>query len=189
MHRGTSARHRNVKLCFVRLTKRPNRHADNDLIDGLGLACVTGDNYSLVDMQRGAVANDLAFVECDLALINADNGPQLVVEELLPAVFEILREPTRSPIKSVIFPPLEHAEVPRLVERLLLLDANLTAAANRFVAAIWSKLRLLCRAEILCFSQSFALRSRHPGLEKERCGRSLPQAAVSRVFCLWLALP
>src|ERR1700680_54288 len=31
MHRGTSARHRDVKLCFVRLAERPNRHVDDDL--------------------------------------------------------------------------------------------------------------------------------------------------------------
>src|SRR6516162_9407121 len=46
-------------------------------------------------------------------------------------------------------------------------------SANRFLAVILTRLRLLCRAEILCFSQSFALRSRHPGLAKERSGRSL----------------
>jgi hypothetical protein len=40
---------------------------------------------------------------------------------------------------------------------------RLTAAANRSVAAIWSKLRSLYRAEILCFSRSFALRFRCPG--------------------------
>ena len=57
MHRGTSARHRDVKLRFVRLAKSPNRHADNDLVDRLGLASVTGDSYSLIDMQSSAVAN------------------------------------------------------------------------------------------------------------------------------------
>jgi hypothetical protein len=43
-------------LCFVRLAKRSNRYADNDLIDSLGLAGVTCDSYSLIDMQRRAVA-------------------------------------------------------------------------------------------------------------------------------------
>jgi len=80
-------------LCLVRLAERPNRHAGNDLVDSLRLAGVTGDGYSLVDMQSGAVANDLAFVQYDLALINADYGPQLVVEELLPSVFDVFREP------------------------------------------------------------------------------------------------
>jgi hypothetical protein len=37
MHRGTSPRHGDVKLCFVRLPKRPNRHVDDDLVDSLGL--------------------------------------------------------------------------------------------------------------------------------------------------------
>src|SRR6516164_4572937 len=64
-----------------------------------------------------------------------------------------------------------------------------SVSANRFLAAILTRLRLLCRAEIRCFSQSFALRSRHPGLAKERFGRSLPEEAVSRAFCLWRELP
>src|SRR5262249_11405105 len=81
-------------------------------------------------------------------------------------------------------PPAEHAEVPRLVERRLLLNTILTAVPNGFLAAILTRLRLLCLAEILCFSQSFALRSRHPGLAKERSGRSLPEEAVSRASCL-----
>ena len=80
-------------MCLVRLVERPYRHAGNDLVDSLGLAGVTGDSNSLVDMQSGAVANNLAFVEYDLALINADHGPQLVVQELLPAVFDVFREP------------------------------------------------------------------------------------------------
>jgi hypothetical protein len=44
-------------------------------------------------MQSDAIANDLSFVEYDPALINADHGPQLVVQELLPAAFDILGEP------------------------------------------------------------------------------------------------
>jgi hypothetical protein len=62
-------------LCFVDLAKRPNRDADNDLVDGLGLTGVTGDSYSLVDMQSCAVPNNLAFVEYDLALITIPNVP------------------------------------------------------------------------------------------------------------------
>jgi hypothetical protein len=37
--------------------------------------------------------NNLALVEYDLAFINADHGPEFVIEELLPAVFHIFREP------------------------------------------------------------------------------------------------
>ena len=80
-------------MCFVRLAKRPNRHIDDDLVDSLGLTRVTGHSYSLVDMQSDAVADKLAFVENDFAVINADHGPQLVVQELLPAAFDILGEP------------------------------------------------------------------------------------------------
>jgi hypothetical protein len=59
-------------LRLVRLAERPNRHADNDLVDSLGLTRVTGDSYSLIEMQRGSVAKNLAFIEYDLAIINAD---------------------------------------------------------------------------------------------------------------------
>src|ERR1700675_3086661 len=93
MHGPPRARHRNIKLCLVRLAERPNRHTGNDLVDGFGLAGVTGDSYSLVEMQSGPNANDLAFIEYDLAFINADHGPELVIEELLPAVFDVFRDP------------------------------------------------------------------------------------------------
>ena len=92
MHGPPRTRHRDIKLCLVRLTERPNRHADDDLVDSLGLAGVAGDSYSLVEMQRGSIANNLAFIEYDLALINADHSPELVIEELLPAVFDVFRE-------------------------------------------------------------------------------------------------
>jgi hypothetical protein len=85
-------RHRDIKLCLVRLAERPNGHAGNNLVDSLRLAGVTGHRYSLVEMQSGPSANNLAFIECDLAIINADRGPELVVEELLPAVFDVFRE-------------------------------------------------------------------------------------------------
>ena len=69
------------------------------------------------------------------------------------------------------------------------LVTSCSTSLSRSVAAIWSILRLLCRAEIRSVSKSFGLRSRLAGLAKERCERSLPREAVSRVFCLWLALP
>ena len=119
MHHGTSARHRDVKLCFVGLAKRPNRHADNDLVDSFGLARVTGDSYSLVDMQSGTVANNLAFIEYDLAFINADHGPKLVVQELLPAVFDVFSEPDTVADRERDLFPLEHAELAGLTKRQL----------------------------------------------------------------------
>ena len=67
-------------------------NAGNDLVDGFGLAGVAGDSYSLVEMQSGPSANNLAFIEYDLAFINADHGPGLVIEEFLPAVFDVFRE-------------------------------------------------------------------------------------------------
>ena len=82
-------RHRDVKLCFVRLAERPNPYADNDLVDSLGLA---GDSYCQIEMEGGAVSNNLALVEYDLAIINGDHGPELVIEELVPAVFDVFRE-------------------------------------------------------------------------------------------------
>src|SRR5271154_1401962 len=92
MHSPPRTRHRYIKLCLVRLAERPNRHAGNDLVDSLRLAGMTSDSYSLVEMQSGASANNLAFIEYDLALINADYGSELVIEELLPAMFEVFRE-------------------------------------------------------------------------------------------------
>jgi hypothetical protein len=65
-------------VCSLRLAKRPNRHTDNDLVDSFRLAGVTGDSYSLVEMRRATITNNLAFIEYDLAFINADHGPELV---------------------------------------------------------------------------------------------------------------
>jgi hypothetical protein len=79
MHGPPRTRHCDIKLCLVRLAERPNRHAGNDLVNSLCLAGVTGDSYSLVKMQRGPIANNLAFIEYDLAIINADHGPELVI--------------------------------------------------------------------------------------------------------------
>jgi hypothetical protein len=84
---------------------------------------VTGDSDSLVDMQSGAVANDLAFVKYDLALINANHGPQLVVEDVLPALFDVFREPDPVADREGDLLLFEHAELPRLVKWQLILDA------------------------------------------------------------------
>jgi hypothetical protein len=43
--------------------------------DSLRQAGVTGDSYSLVEMKTGAVANNLALVEDDLALMNVEHAP------------------------------------------------------------------------------------------------------------------
>ena len=126
MHSPPRTRHRDIKLCLVRLAERPNRHADNDLVDSLRLAGVTGDSYSLVEMQSGPIANNLAFIEYDLAIINADHGPELVIEELLPAVFDVFREsdPVADCQRDLL--SLEHAELPCLVEWQLLLETVLS---------------------------------------------------------------
>jgi len=63
----------------------------------LGLPSVTGDSYPLVEMQGGPSANNLAFIEYDLVIINADHGPDLVIEELLPAVFDVFESGRRRP--------------------------------------------------------------------------------------------
>src|ERR1700737_16106 len=83
MHGPPRARHRDIKLCLVRLAERPNRHAGNDLVDSLRLAGVTGDSYSLVEMQSGPIANNLAFIECDLVLVDTAHGSNLVIQEFL----------------------------------------------------------------------------------------------------------
>src|SRR5208282_4666025 len=77
-------------------------------------------------MQSGAVANNLAFIEYDLALINADHGPQLVIQELLPAVFDVFSEPNPVANRNVDLLPFENVEVPCLVEWQLLIDAALS---------------------------------------------------------------
>ena len=43
-------------------------------------------------MKTAAIASNLTSVEYDLALIDADHGPELLIEELLPAVFDVFRE-------------------------------------------------------------------------------------------------
>src|ERR1700676_3890578 len=85
-------------------------------------------------MQSGPSENNLAFIEYDLALINADHAPGLVIEELLPAVFEVFREsdPVADCQRDLL--SLEHTEFPCLVEWQLLLDAvfpTMTAPSSR----------------------------------------------------------
>ena len=84
MHSPPRTRHRDIKLCLVRLAERPNRHAGNDLVDSLRLAGVTGDSYSLVEMQSGAIANDRAFVEYDLATLMLTTVRSPLLRNLCP---------------------------------------------------------------------------------------------------------
>ena len=113
-------------MCFVRLAERTNWHVDDDLVDSLRVAGVNGDSYSLVEMQSGPISNNLAFIEYDLAIINADHGPELVIEEFLPAVFDVFREsnPVADCQRDLL--SLEHAELLCLVEWQLLFDAVLS---------------------------------------------------------------
>ena len=77
-------------------------------------------------MKSRAVANNLAFIEYDLAIINGDHGPELVIEELLPAVFDVFREsnPVADGQRDLL--SLEHTEFPCLVEWQMLLNAVLS---------------------------------------------------------------
>jgi hypothetical protein len=65
-------------------------------------------------MQSDAVANNPAFVENDFAVINANHGPKLVVQELLPAAFDIFGEPNPVADREHDLLPLKHAKIPRL---------------------------------------------------------------------------
>src|SRR5262249_30909025 len=85
----------------------------------LRLAGVAGNSYSLVEMQSRAFANDLAFIEYDLALIDIDHGPQLVVEELPPPMFDVFRKPDPVADRERDLLRREHAEFLRLVQRQL----------------------------------------------------------------------
>jgi hypothetical protein len=101
-NRRSRARYRNVKLCFVRLAERPNRHADNDPVDSLGLAGVTRDSYSLVEMKTAAVASNLAFVEYDLASSMLTTIRSSLLRNLCPRCSTFLVNRIRSPIESGI---------------------------------------------------------------------------------------
>jgi hypothetical protein len=98
------------------------------------LACLTGYSYPLIKMEAGAVANNLAFVEYDLALINADHSSQLVVEKLMPMVLDVLVNRIRSTIASMIFSRSNTLNFLRLVEWQPLFDAifpTMTAPPSR----------------------------------------------------------
>ncbi len=77
-------------------------------------------------MQSGPIARTIAFVEYDLAIINADDGPELVIEKLVPAVFDVFRESDPVADCHHDFLTLEHTELPCLVDWQLLLDAVLS---------------------------------------------------------------
>jgi hypothetical protein len=87
---------------------------------------MTGHSYSLVEMQSGPGANNLAFIKYDLAIINADHGPELVIEELLAAAFDVFRESDPAADSQRYLLSLEHTELPCLVEWQLFLDAAVT---------------------------------------------------------------
>jgi hypothetical protein len=70
----------------------------------------------LVTGVNGAVANSLALVEYDCALINAEHVSQLVVRELSAALFDIFSEPDPVADRERDLVPLEHAKLVRLVE-------------------------------------------------------------------------
>jgi len=77
-------------------------------------------------MQSGSSANNLASIEYDLAHINADHGPELVIEKLLPAVFDVFRasDPVADGQRDLL--SLEDTEFPCLVAWQLLLGAFLS---------------------------------------------------------------
>jgi hypothetical protein len=87
----------------------------------------------MLEMQNHPIANNLAFIEYDLTIINADHGPELVIDELLPAVFDDFREsdPVADCQRDLL--SLEHAELPCVVEWQLLLDAVLSDDDNSFL--------------------------------------------------------
>jgi hypothetical protein len=94
------------------------------LVDGLRLAGVTGDSYSLVDMQRDPVANNLAFIEYDLAVLDVDHGSELVVEELVSATFDQAFSPSlKRPLATSVKVPLDTSRHARMLVDLLLVQS------------------------------------------------------------------
>ena len=91
MHSPPCARHRDIKLCLVRLAERPNRNAGNHLVDSLRLAGMTGDSYSLVEMQ-GPSANNLAVFELILPSSMLTTVRSSLLRNFSPAVLDVFRE-------------------------------------------------------------------------------------------------
>jgi len=110
-------------------------------------------------MQSRAVAKDLAFVEHDLSVINADYSPQLVVEELLPTVFEIFREPDPIACRERNLLPLENAEFVSVVKWQLLFDAILSDHNNVLLTAKNFPLFAAFKTSFFDFAASSSLRN------------------------------
>jgi hypothetical protein len=91
------------------LAERPNWHAGNDLVDSLR---VTGDSYSLVEMQSGHGANNLAFIEYDLAVTMLTTVRSSLLRNFCPRVFDVFRESDPVADCQLDLLPLEHTEFP-----------------------------------------------------------------------------
>jgi hypothetical protein len=103
MHGPPRTRHRDIKLCLVCLAERPNRHAGNVLVDSLRLTGVTGDSYSLVQMQSGPIANNLAFIEYDLDITMLTTVRSSLFRNFCLRFLTFFVNRIGSPIASVIF--------------------------------------------------------------------------------------
>jgi hypothetical protein len=81
-------------------------------------------------MQGGPNANNLAFIEYDPVIINADHGPELVIEELLSAVLDVFREsdPVADGQRDLLL--LEHTGFTCLLEWKLLLTPSFPTMAD-----------------------------------------------------------
>src|SRR5260370_27513240 len=69
----------------------------------------------MIGGKRGGVGNNLGFVEYNFFIINTDHWPQLVVEELLGAMFDVFREADPFADRGGDFLPVEPAELSCLV--------------------------------------------------------------------------
>jgi hypothetical protein len=76
-------------------------------------------------MQSGHIANSLAFIDYDLAIINTDHGLELVVNELRLRCLTFFVNRIRSSLQRDLL-SLEQTELSCLVEWQVLLDAILT---------------------------------------------------------------
>jgi hypothetical protein len=134
MHGPLRARHRDIKLCLVRLAKRANRHADDDLVHTLALAGVTGDRYSLVEMKSGAIANDLALLNMILPSSMSITVRSSLLRNLCPRPLTFFVNRIGSLIDSDLL-LLEHAELPCLVKWHLLLGGLFSYDDSSFLPA------------------------------------------------------